>query len=447
MRKWANRQAGKCRLVSGSVGESVRVPFKTLFAVGCALLATAVVSAQLPSLAEQAVAYSKTAATDPVAQLQKKVDAGEVELAFDEAHGYLPAVLDALNVPKSSQGLVFSRTSLQVDRIAPWTPRAIYFNDDVYVGWVQGGPIMEVASVDPVLGGVFYSLTQEKTDHPRFERQQHTCLQCHDSSSSTGGVPGFIMRSVVTDRYGYTVATDSGATSDQTPLNKRWGGWYVTGSDGGLTHMGNVTAPVLAHEMGHVPTYLSRTRLDGHALPALKERFDTDPYLTPHSDAVALLVLAHQTSVHNLITLAKYESRKSSQLGGDPLAPNVRSVADQLVRTMLFAKEAAYDVPISGTADFAQQFAAVGPRDQQGRSLRDFDLRQRLFKYPLSYLIYSEAFDSLPDAVKRYVSQRIASVLSGADSSPDFAHLAPADREAIRTILDETKPGFLAPTH
>ena len=129
MRKWANRQAGKCRLVSGSVGESVRVPFKTLFAVGCALLATAVVSAQLPSLAEQAVAYSKTAATDPVAQLQKKVDAGEVELVFDEAHGYLPAVLDALNVPKSSQGLVFSRTSLQVDRIAPLHGRVVPLAD------------------------------------------------------------------------------------------------------------------------------------------------------------------------------------------------------------------------------------------------------------------------------------------------------------------------------
>jgi hypothetical protein len=425
----------------------VRLSVKTLFAAGGVLLATAIVSAQLPSLAEQAVAYSKTAATDPVARLQKKIDAGQVQLAFDEARGYLPAVLDALNVPTSSQGLVFSRTSLQVDRIAPWTPRAIYFNDDVYVGWVQGGPIMEVASVDPVLGGVFYSLTQEKTDHPQFERQKHTCLQCHDSSSSTGGVPGFIMRSVVTDRYGYTVATDSGATSDQTPLSKRWGGWYVTGSDGGLTHMGNVMAPALAHEMGHVPTYLSRTKLDGHALPTLKERFDTDPYLTPHSDAVALLVLAHQTSVHNLITLAKYESRKSTQLGGDPLAPNVRSIADQLVRTMLFAKEAAYDAPMSGTSEFAQQFAAVGPHDRKGRSLRDLDLRQRLFKYPLSYLVYSEAFDALPDAVKSYLSQRIAGVLSGGDSSLEFAHLTAPDREAIRTILDETKPGFLAATH
>lgn len=418
--------------------------FKPLFALGSALfVATAVLSAQLPPLAEQAVAYSKTAATDAVARLQQRIDSGDVRLEFDPAHGYLPAVLRALDVPTSSQGLVFSRTSLQVDRIAPWTPRAIYFNDDLYVGWVQGGPIMEIASVDPVLGGVFYTLSQEESEHPRFERQKHTCLQCHDSSSSTGGVPGFIMRSVVTDRYGYTVATDTGATSDQTPLSKRWGGWYVTGSDGGLSHMGNVMAPALAHEMGNVQTYLAKANLDGRTVPDLKERFDTEPYLTPHSDAVALLVLAHQTSVHNLLTLVKYESKKSSQLGGDPVAPNVRYLADQLVRTMLFVKAAPYPGPIGGTSAFAKEFAAEGPRDREGRSLRDFDLRQRLFKYPLSYLIYSESFDALPPAVKSYIAQRIGGVLSGADQSPDFAHLTPADREAIRAILGETKPGFL----
>src|SRR5205085_6191073 len=134
--------------------------------------------------------YSKSTPADAVAKLQQQIDEGGVTLAYDEAHGYLPAVLKALKVPVSSQGLVFSRTSLQVDRIAPWTPRAIYFNDDVYVGWVQGGPIMEIASVDPALGAVFYTLRQDPTGRPAFERQTQTCLQCHDSSSSTGGVPG-----------------------------------------------------------------------------------------------------------------------------------------------------------------------------------------------------------------------------------------------------------------
>jgi hypothetical protein len=196
----------------------------------CSLFAaSALVADQLPRLAEDsAIAYSKTAATDPVARLQQKIEAGETTLEFDEQRGYLPALLHALEVPVSSQALVFSRTSLQVDRIAPWSPRAVYFNDDVYVGWVQGGPIMEIASVDPKLGAVFYTVDQENRDRPVFQRQARTCLQCHDSSS-TDGVPGLIMRSVVTDRYGYPVSAGTSATTDRTKLEERWGGWYVTG--------------------------------------------------------------------------------------------------------------------------------------------------------------------------------------------------------------------------
>src|SRR5262249_22242584 len=158
------------------------------------------VLAQYQSAAEHpAIAYSKSTPTDAVARLQRSIDAGETSLAFEEQRGYLPAALKALNVPVSSQGLVFSRTSLPVDRIAPWSPRAIYFNDDIYVGWVQGGPIMEIAAVDAKLGAVFYTVTQEAGARPLITRETRTCLQCHDSASSTGGVPGLIMRSVIAD--------------------------------------------------------------------------------------------------------------------------------------------------------------------------------------------------------------------------------------------------------
>ena len=186
------------------------------------------VAAQMPSLAEHSgIEYSATAPADAVADLQQKIDAGTVKLDFDPEHGYLPAVLHALNVPIASQGLVFSKTSLQLDRIAPWTPRAIYFNDDVYVGWVQHGPIMEVATADPKLGAVFYTLDQHATDHPKFERQtQHCAWSATTRRTITGGVPGFIMRSVYADRYGYAIPTAREVvTTDQTPLERRWGGW------------------------------------------------------------------------------------------------------------------------------------------------------------------------------------------------------------------------------
>jgi hypothetical protein len=413
--------------------------------LGVALVGTTVLRAQMPSPAEQAVGYSKAAATDPVARLQQRIDAGELTLAYDETRGYLPAVLQALDVPVASQGLVFSRTSLQVDRIAPWSPRAIYFTDDVYVGWVQGGPIMEIASVDPKLGGVFYTLTQERAERPTFERQGHTCLQCHDSSASTGGVPGFIMRSVVADRHGYPVAADAGATTDSTPLGKRWGGWYVTGGLGSLQHMGNASAPALRGEMGNVQTYLAkRPVVSTGGSTDLAAQFDTEPYLSPHSDAVALLVLAHQTYVHNLITLTRYESLKASSYGGAATLPlAVQGAAERLLRAMFFVGETSYPGRVTGTSAFESAFAARGPRDASGRSLREFDLETRLFRYPFSYLVYSEAFDSLPADVKSYLSRRLLQVLAGEDASADFARLAPADRQAIREILGATKPALL----
>lgn len=379
---------------------------------------------QIQSIAEhEAIAYSKSTPTDVVARLQQRIDAGEATLAFDADHGYLPAVLRALNVPVSSQGLVFSRTSLQVDRIAPWTPRAVYFSDDVYVGWVQGGPIMEIASADPKLGAVFYTLSQEQGGRPYFERQTHTCLGCHDSSSSTGGVPGFIMRSVVTDRYGYPIVADTGATTDQTPVEKRWGGWYVTGTLGNPPHMGNVFSPMLAHEIGNVQSYLSRTKLvSTHDVTSLEDRFDVDPYLAPHSDAVALLVLAHQTYVHNLITLAGYEAR----IAGNQLDGRAKMAADRLVRGLTFARQASLGAPVKGTSTFAADFTALGPRDRQGRSLRDLDLNDRVFRYTLSYMIYADSFNGLPDVVKQYVYERLRESLN----------------EDVLQILKDTKSDF-----
>lgn len=117
-----------------------------------------VARAQLARGAEhQAITYSTSAPSDPVAHLQRRIDAGAVHLKFDARTGYLPSVLEALEIPVSSQGLVFSKTSLQIDHIGPWAPRAVYFNEDVYVGWVHGGPLLEIA-VDATLGTIFYSL-------------------------------------------------------------------------------------------------------------------------------------------------------------------------------------------------------------------------------------------------------------------------------------------------
>ncbi len=415
----------------------------TALAIVLATAGGASAIAQLPTIADnEAIAYSTTAPADAIARLQERIDRGETALAFDPKHGYLPAVLRALRIPVSSQGLVFSRTSLQVDRISPWSPRAVYFSDDAYVGWVQNGPIMEVADVDPKLGAVFYTLDQRETDHPKFERQTRTCLICHDSSTTTGGVPGFIVRSVVTDRYGYAFASvGKDVTTDRTPIDERWGGWYVTGSIGDSVHMGNVFAPVLAHEIDDKTAYAAAIRRRAErGVDDLHGRFDVSRYLTQTSDVVPLLVIAHQSYIHNLITSVGYEARIEGE--GAATSARVRSAAERLARAMLFAGEAPLPGTVHTTSSFAADFAAVGPRDRKGRSLRDLDLETRLLKYPLSYLIYSEGFDGLPAVVKDIVYARIRAVLAGTDASPEFSRLSPADRRDILEILGDTKPDF-----
>ena len=122
----------------------------------------------------------------------------------------------------------------------------------------------------------------------------------------------------------------------------------------------------------------------------------------------------------------------------------VEAAAEQLVKYMLFGDEAKLTDPIRGTSRFEAEFAKRGPRDSQGRSLRDFDLRTRMFKYPCSYLIYSDGFDALPAAVKDRIYRRLWEVLSGKEESKDYAHLTAADRKAIWAILLDTKPGLPA---
>lgn len=396
--------------------------------------------AQRPTLLDSpAIAYTKTTPTDAIARLQQQLEAGTATLAFDPVRGYLPSLLEHLEVPTASQGLVFSRTSLQVSHIAPWSPRAVYFNDGVYVGFVKDGPIIEIASVDPKLGAVFYTLSQEQTPRPAFQRETTTCLMCHNSAEVTGGVPGLIVRSMYPDRYGYSISpVGGGVTTDQTPIEQRWGGWYVTGTLGPQKHAGNILAPVLTHDVDNVQDYMSRVDLGaGSQVTDLNDRFDTDGYLTPHSDVVALLVLAHQATIHNLITRVGYEAR-----AGRPFA----GTAEALVQALFFTKEAPLVAPVKGTTPFAAQFASRGPRDDKGRSLRDLDLSTRMFRYRLSYLIYSDQFDALPFAVKTHVYARLRQVLNGDDTTAPFAHLSATDRTAIREILAETKPDFTQPS-
>src|SRR5262249_24032554 len=153
---------------------------------------------------------------------------------------YLKAVLKALGVSEASQTLVFSKTSFQHARIGPRAPRALYFGDDVYVGYVRGGDVLEFSTVDPNLEATFYLLDQQKTEKPEFVGQTHACRQCH-ASGKTQEAPGHLVRSVFPSRTGLPVFNaGSFVTDPSSPFSESWGGWYVTGTHGGQRHMGNV---------------------------------------------------------------------------------------------------------------------------------------------------------------------------------------------------------------
>jgi len=378
---------------------------------------------------------------DAVARLQQRIDSGAATLTFDSKTGYLSSLLTNLNIPVSSQVLVFSKSSAQMSGISPTRPRAVYFNDEAYVGWVQEGGL-ELAAVDPKAGPFFYTLAQEENPHPKLERHTTTCIGCHDSSDDPSKlIPRLLLLSVLPDRDGRAIGAAALATTDRSPFRERWGGWYVTGTHGKQTHMGNQTFQPPAGELTTIPEFLKDVDLTrGSNVTDLTDRFDTTAYLRPTSDIVALMVLGHQSHVHNLIAVATHKLQDAPK--GDT-SGLVKELGEPLVRAMLFSGEAALTDPIAGTSSFADDFMKQGPRDSRGRSLRDLDLETKLLRYPLSYVIYSKSFDEMPAVLKEYIYRRLREVLGGADKSPDYAHLSAADRDAILAILKDTKPEAL----
>lgn len=378
----------------------------------------------IPPLDDPAIAYASAEAHDAAGDLRRRLEAGAVQLEFSDKWGYLESVLRELKVPLSSQTLVFSKTSMQAAKISPEHPRALYFGDDVYVGMVRGG-LLEITAIDPRKGAVFYTLEQKKTARPQLVRQNDPCLRCH-FTVNTMSVPGFLTRSVYPDSSGEPIVSAGSYNTDhRSPLNQRWGGWYVTGTHGMERHLGNGIARGRASEIDS-ERGANVTDLKGRINPAL--------YPSPGSDIVALMVLNHQVRMHNLITRLSYEARLRR--------PELAATAEAAVRYLLFADEATLRDRAAGSEGFRAEFEALGPKDGKGRSLRDFDLEHRLFRYPCSFLIYSPSFDALPAEAKELLYRRLWDVLSGKDRSPAFRSLSDADRRAIREILIATKPSL-----
>ncbi len=401
-----------------------------------------------------AIKYFDTPTTDPVAILKKHIDAGKVKLRWDKQFGYLPDLLRQLKISKESQVLVFSKTSFQNDNITPTTPRAIYFNDDSYVGVVQNSDVVELTSMDPKQGAIFYTFTQYgERKAPTIIRENAKCTTCH-STSRTVGVPGPLIRSVYVRPDGLPILR-AGAfrTTHRSPFKQRWGGWYVTGKHPRQSHMGNAFAKEVADNTAEI----DQTK-NGQLLK-LDKFFDTSKYLTPHSDIVALLVLEHQAHGQNLITRAGWETRLArhdqsvmdKMLKRDPgklssiTRRRIQSAGDALIRYLLFIDEAYVRGPITGTSRFAGVYPTLNTVDAERRKLRQLKLRKRLYDLPLSPLIHSRQFDAMPKPMLDYVYKRLYDILTGKDQSEDFQLISSTHQHAVLAILRKTKknlPGY-----
>ncbi len=362
------------------------------------------------ALDHPAIEYSSRPVHDPVAELNRRLYEGPA-LEYEPAHGYLRAVLDALRIPVESQIAVFAKSSFQQHLINPANARAIYFDDSVAVGWVRGGPFLEIASVDPRQGTIFYAVNQFSKANARPVRRDD-CLTCHESYD-TLGVPGMLLRSVYPASNGFVIRELGSFNVDhRTEFAHRWGGFFVTGKADALPHLGNAAF---------------KGENDAESVEA-----NFKGYLSPGSDIVALMVFDHQMHMTNLLTRVGWETRfalHEKTMTQEKMAGMAKEIADY----MLFVDEARLISPVKGTLGFEEKFAAQGPFDRKGRSLREFDLEHRMMRYPCSYMIYSPAFDGLPEEAKGAIYRRMWQVLS---ESPRFSG---EDRRAIVEILRDTK--------
>ena len=316
--------------------------------------------AQYIPFQEDPIRYYVDNPEDPVAKLQERIDRGEKRLRFEAPNGYLRSVLAELDVPRSSQVLVYSRSSLQFRKVSPKTPRALYFNDDVYVGWINGGDFLEIVSFDANQGAIFYTVGQHREEAQGFAQGRSST-----ASSATWRRGLEACRGCSSDRSSRTARGTRPRrrrtydTDHRSPLSERWGGWYVTGAQGRQPHLGNLIIDEPK------PENLDATA-GGNAVD-LSSRFPLDAYAARHSDIVAHLVLDHQAPLHNLITRANYETR----LGCMPRRP--RAAAGRAV-----ARGPQADRRSVGGAGSLSPLRRRGPAHRSGR--RRFGIREGVLR-------------------------------------------------------------------
>jgi hypothetical protein len=283
-------------------------------------------------------------------------------------------------------------------------------------------------AIDPALGPVFYGFDpQDARDGRRTFVREASCLRCH-AGTAVNQLPGLLALSGATAADGEPLAAEKAEfADDQIPFERRWGGWYVTGYAGKVSHRGNAFA---REDGGRIDFNLSDQRpieLSGY--------FSVSAYLAPTSDIVALMVLEHQVAMHNSLTRAGYRVRQAlapaSETSGADRERALAEASEDVLDHLLFRNAAPLPEGIAGSEGF---------RSREGHSLKDLSLHGRLLANRCSFLIYSNSFASLPAPLKDRILDRLAAVLQGGDSSGRYAYLETDEKRRILEVLGETHP-------
>jgi len=332
--------------------------------------------------AEPAFAPWKTS-RDPVAILWERISLGQVRMDVASPQAFLRQLLLELEIPVASQVLVFSKTSLQNSLISPATPRAIDFSEEAYAGWCQDG-LFELIGIDPENGPQFYTLSFPylRGEKPELATSE-TCVSCHESSR-TEGVKGMLVRSVYTDENRATAASRRQFRQRTRESIARALGRLVCHRTPrcGSAH-GQRDRPRDRERSPSRPHQRRECDRPGELLP-------TRPYLTNSSDLVALMVLEHQCTMHNLITGAGRSTREAmarqrdlQKAFGEPVtdvpegsaAGVIHNQAEKLLKHLLYCGEyALQDDGVDGGDAFQEAFRSNRHESKDGRSLKDFQL-------------------------------------------------------------------------
>lgn len=352
-------------------------------------------------------------AHNPLTDLADQIAARERELPPDPRLA-LPLVLDHLQVPVQSQWLVFAKNAAQARLISPSNPRAVYFNDTISVAFTPGSRVLEISVVDPHRGPIFYSLRFAPDTPPRLTRDDN-CLACH-VSEHTRQVPGFPLRSFVTDPLGKPQHGWSGIT-DRTPFSQRWGGFFVTGDAGAIPHLGNLASQTALERFSDSGDRIHELPLANH--PAVAN------HLQATSDVVPLLLHDHQASFLTLATRLAHEAAHSVPLASLP----------EFVRTLLLADQPPLPAPIQPDPTYRDWFESLPSRANP--SLRRLDLHKRLLAAPCSWLVESPLVLHLPAPAKAAIHHHLRPLLSQPTSPPGCPPWSPADRRQLQELLLE----------